>query len=95
MTTLRSGVAALALALIALGILGLGNGDFAMVWQPVPAWVPLREPLAYLFAAASLAAGLGLSWRRTAAPACATLRVEGNRAPGVRRPSTMASRISS
>jgi uncharacterized membrane protein len=69
--TIRPGVAALASALIALGILGLGNGDFAMVWQPVPAWVPFREALAYAFASASLAAGLGLLWRRTAATAAA------------------------
>lgn len=71
MTTMRSGAAALAAALIALGILGLGTGDFAMVWQPVPHWVPGREILAYAFGAASLAAGLGLLWRRTAAPASA------------------------
>lgn len=69
--TIRPGIAALAAAMIALGILGLGNGDFAMVWQPVPAWVPWREALAYAFGAASLAAGLGLLWRRTAAPASA------------------------
>lgn len=69
MMTLRPAVAALAAAMIALGILGLGNGDFALVWQPVPAWVPGREVLAYGFGAASLAAGLGLPWRRTASPA--------------------------
>lgn len=67
--TLRPAVAALAAALIALGILGVGNGDFALVWQPVPTWVPAREVLAYTFGAASLAAGLGLLWRRTAAAA--------------------------
>lgn len=71
MTILRPGVAALAAALIALGILGLGAGDFAIVWQPVPAWVPFREAFAYAFASASLAAGLGLLWRRTAATAAA------------------------
>ncbi|MFI4886495.1 MAG: DoxX family protein [Steroidobacterales bacterium] len=71
MTTMRSGAAALAVALIALGILGLGTGDFALVWQPVPQWVPGREILAYAFGAVSLAAGLGLLWRRTAAPAAA------------------------
>jgi len=65
MTTTRPGAAALAAALIALGILGLGTGDFAMVWQPVPQWVPGREILAYAFGAASLAAGLGFLWRRT------------------------------
>ncbi len=70
-TMMRPGVAALAAALVALGILGLGTGDFAVVWQPVPAWVPGREALAYAFGAASLAAGLGLLWRRTAARAAA------------------------
>jgi uncharacterized membrane protein len=70
-TKLSPGTAALAAALISLGTLGLGNGDFAMVWQPVPPWVPGREILAYAFGAASLAAGVGLLWRRTAMPASA------------------------
>jgi uncharacterized membrane protein len=69
--TTRPGMAALAAALIALGVLGLGTGDFALVWQPVPAGFPLREALAYVFGAVSLAAGLGLLWRRTAASAAA------------------------
>lgn len=71
MTTTRPGVAALAAGMIALGVLGLANGDFAMVWQPVPPWVPWREALAYACGAASLAAGLGLLWQRTAARAAA------------------------
>jgi len=62
-------VVGLATAMIALGVLGLVNGDFAMVWQPVPAWVPLRETLAYAFGAVSLAAGLSMLWRRTVATA--------------------------
>lgn len=71
MTTTRPGVAALAAGMIGLGVLGLANGDFAMVWQPVPSWVPWREALAYAFAAASLAAGMGMLWQRTAARASA------------------------
>jgi uncharacterized membrane protein len=71
MTARHPAVAALAAAMISLGILGIGHGDFAMVWQPVPSWVPARELLACAFAAASLAAGLGLLWRRTAATAAA------------------------
>ncbi len=71
MTSLRPASAALAAAMICLGILGIGNGDFAMVWQPVPAGLPFREALAYLFGAVSLVAGLGLLWRRTAAAASA------------------------
>lgn len=33
--------------LIGLGVLALISGDFAMVWQPVPAWVPARTAIAY------------------------------------------------
>ena len=69
MTARHPAVAALAAAMICLGILGLANGDFALVWQPVPAWVPLREGLAYGVGAVSLAAGLGLLSPRTAGPA--------------------------
>jgi hypothetical protein len=36
-----------ATAFAGLGVLSLTSGDFAMNWQPVPAWVPWREPLAY------------------------------------------------
>jgi uncharacterized membrane protein len=53
--------------MIALGILGLIKGDFTAVWQPVPKGVPLREVVVYLCAFISLAAGVGLLWRRGAA----------------------------
>jgi hypothetical protein len=41
-----------ALTLFAVGMIGLGivafvYGDFAMVWQPVAAWLPGRTALAY------------------------------------------------
>src|SRR6267154_1591573 len=39
---------------VALGVIGLAWGDFALVWQPVPASVPGRTVLAYLTAAALL-----------------------------------------
>src|SRR6185503_2719132 len=55
-----------AAAMIWLGAMGLSTGDFVQVWQPVPKWVPAREPLAYLCAFISLACGIGLLWRRTA-----------------------------
>lgn len=63
------GHAVFAVTLIALGLLGLIKGDFAPIWQPVPNSVPGRELLVYLCALVSLASGIGLLWRRTAAPA--------------------------
>lgn len=49
-----------AIALATLGVLGLTVGDFAMVWQDVPKWVPERTVLAYVCAAFELLAGIGL-----------------------------------
>jgi uncharacterized membrane protein len=43
------------------------------VWQPVPNIVPGREVLVHLCAAISLVCGLGLLWKRTAAPAARVL----------------------
>jgi uncharacterized membrane protein len=59
--------------MIWLGIMGLRKGDFVQVWEPVPKWVPAREALAYLCAFISLASGVGLLWRRTAAIAARVL----------------------
>src|SRR4030095_11986757 len=59
--------------MIALGIQGLIRGDFTVVWQPVPRRVPAREVLVYLCALVSLASGIGLLWRRTAALAARVL----------------------
>ncbi len=55
-----------ATGMIALGILGLAYGDFAMQWQPVPAWLPGRGVLAYASALLMLAGGVALLVRRTA-----------------------------
>ena len=59
--------------MIALGILGLITRGFAPIWQPVPEELPAREALAYLCVFVSLAGGLGLFWRRTAATAARVL----------------------
>lgn len=67
------GHAVFAATMIALGIMGLITGGYAPIWLPVPRGVPAREVLAYLCAFVSLAAGIGLFWRRTAAVASRVL----------------------
>jgi len=67
------GHVAFAVVMIGLGILGLVKGDFTVTWQPVPQGVPAREVLVYLCILISLASGIGLLWRRTAAVAARVL----------------------
>ena len=64
-----------ALGLIGLGVLSLVYGDFALQWQPVPAWVPGREYLAYASGAVMIATGAGLLSRRTAVVSSGVLLV--------------------
>lgn len=52
--------------LAGLGVLSLIFDDFALVWQPVPQWVPRREVLAYASGVLLVAGGLGALFRRTA-----------------------------
>jgi uncharacterized membrane protein len=49
-----------AIGMIGLGVLALVYGDFAMVWQPVPAGIPGRTALAYASGVIMLLGGVGL-----------------------------------
>ena len=75
MRIVSPGQIAFALIMIALGILGFVKGNFAAIWQPVPKGLPGRELLVYLCAFVSLACGIGLLWRRTAAFAARVLLI--------------------
>jgi uncharacterized membrane protein len=61
--------------MIVIGLMGLIKGDFAPIWQGTPKDLPAREALAFLCGFVSLACGLGLLWKRTAAFAARTLLV--------------------
>jgi uncharacterized membrane protein len=63
-----AGHVAFAATMILFGFLGLRHRDFTALWEPVPEDVPARVVLAYLCALVSLVGGLGLLWRRAAAP---------------------------
>src|SRR5690242_10864057 len=62
-----------AIGLLGLAVLALKYGDFALVWQPVPAWIPGRTALAYAAGVLMLACGIGLLFRRAAAPSATIL----------------------
>jgi uncharacterized membrane protein YphA (DoxX/SURF4 family) len=61
----QPGLILFAVGLIGLGILALVYGDFALVWQPVAAWVPGRTGLAYLSGVLMLLCGAGLLFGTT------------------------------
>jgi uncharacterized membrane protein len=62
-----------AATLIALGVLGMIQGDFTPTWSGVPKGFPAREGLAYLCAFICLVSGIGLFWRGTAVVAARVL----------------------
>lgn len=68
-----TGHAFFAAIMIALGVMGLLKGDFAVIWQPDPKDLPAREVLVYLCGLTSLGCGVGLLWTRTAATAARVL----------------------
>lgn len=72
-TTLQPSRWLFAAAMIALGITGLVNGDFALAWQQVPAHLPGRIIIAYICAIIELAFGIGLLFKRTLMPTCRLL----------------------
>jgi uncharacterized membrane protein len=61
------------LGAMALGVIGLAFGDFALQWQPVPKDLPGHAALAMASAGLLLVLGAGVLWRRTARPAAAAL----------------------
>jgi hypothetical protein len=69
------GRAVFALALAGLSVSSVMWGDFAYVWQPVPAWVPGRVVLAHASGLLLLGCAAGLLWRRTLARASVVLSV--------------------
>jgi uncharacterized membrane protein len=73
MRGLSMGQLLFAVTMLALGGLSLCSGDFAFVWQPVPAGIPGRAVLACLVGALSCLAGAGLLIRRTSALAAFVL----------------------
>ena len=62
-----AGHALFAATMIALGILGLVKGGFVVIWSGVPKGLPARVVLAYVCAIVSLATGIGVLLRATAA----------------------------
>ena len=68
-----AGHAAFAATMVGLGVLGLVQQKFTVIWEPVPDHLPGRTALACVCAVVCLATGLGLLWQRTARASAAVL----------------------
>ena len=64
-TAEQPALALAAIGLLGLGILGMIYGDFAMVWQPVAPWIPGRTALAYITGMLECIIASGLVFRAT------------------------------
>lgn len=72
--SMRPSRALFAAAMIALGLTGLVNDDFALVWQRIPVQqLPGRAAVAYACALIELLAGIGLLVESFLTPACRVL----------------------
>lgn len=69
----QPGQSLIAIGLLGLGVLALRYDDFAMVWQPVPGWLPARNAVAYGCGALMLLLGIGLVFKATASLAARVL----------------------
>jgi uncharacterized membrane protein len=75
MRSASAGHLVFAATLVAIGILGLLQGDFVAIWQSVPKGLPARAGVAYVCALISVGSGIGLLWPRAAAAAARLLLV--------------------
>jgi uncharacterized membrane protein YphA (DoxX/SURF4 family) len=67
------GIRVYGIGAVALGLVGLAWGDFALQWEPVAAGFPGRTALAYSFALLLIIAGGAVNWRPFAVYGAAAL----------------------